>query len=232
MVMVYVPAGGFGMGNAKGDASEKPAHTVILEAYWIDKIEVTNGRYTKCVQAGACQPPYSLSSATRSSYYGNPQYSEYPVIHVDWNQARSYCEWAGGHLPSEAQWEKAARGTNGRMYPWGNTSPDGSSENFISKIEDTTTAGNFPAGASPYGALDMAANVWEWVADWYDSTYYAKSPENDPQGSASGQYRVLRGGAWGWGSTDPYLRATYRFWNLPEKSTDFTGFRCSRSAKP
>jgi eukaryotic-like serine/threonine-protein kinase len=229
MMMVYVPEGLFSMGSNNGDSSEKPVHTVTLDAYWIDKTEVTNGMYSKCVQAGACQPPHNTNSSTRTSYYGDSQYTNYPVIFVDWNEAQSYCEWAGARLPSEAEWEKAARGTDGRIYPWGNNSPGSNALNYISNVGDTTAAGDYPSGASLYGALDMAANVWEWVNDWYDANYYAKSPSSNPQGPARGQYRGLRGGSWGWGSGDPYLRASYRLWNIPKNYSNYIGFRCSRS---
>jgi len=121
MVMLYVSAGPFTMGSDNGGANEKPAHTVYLDAYWIDQTDVTNAMYAKCVSAGACSQPASLRSSTRLSYYGNSQFDNYPVIYVNWNMADTYCKWAGRQLPTEAQWEKAARGTDGRIYPWGIT---------------------------------------------------------------------------------------------------------------
>ena len=170
MEMVFVPAGEFEMGGNDADAwdDEKPAHTVYLDSYWIDKYEVSNAQYAKCVTAGDCTKPSYTGSYTRSNYYGNPEYDDYPVIYVDWNQAKDYCQWAGGDLPTEAQWEKAARGTDGRAYPWGNESPtcqltnfdQGSYENPNYCVGDTSPVTDYEAGASPYGALNMAGNVW------------------------------------------------------------------------
>jgi len=201
MVLVYVPAGEFLMGSTEADidkvmaqcsfckreltVGEQPQHTVTLAAYWINKTEVTNGMYAQCVADGACEPPQETKSYTRSSYYDDNQYADYPVIYVDWNQANGYCEWAGGRLPSEAEWEKAARGTDGRTYPWGEQGVAGNLLNFADKntnfdwsdktiddgYEDTAPVGNYPEGASVYGVLDMAGNVYEWVADWYNVSF-------------------------------------------------------------
>ena len=200
MVMVYVPAGNFIM----GDNSQ-----VNLGNFWIDQTEVTNGMYALCVQAGACQPPSDTSSATRTSYYGNSQFANYPVIYVDWNDSQTYCNWAGRRLPSEAEWEKAAHGTDGRIYPWGNGAPTCELTNSFC-VGDTAQVGSYPAGASPYGALDMSGNVWQWVADWYDV----------------GQTRIVMGNGW-----EDYENGSFspEGVNPDTKQEDF-GFRCAFSS--
>jgi eukaryotic-like serine/threonine-protein kinase len=230
MLMVYVPQGEFTMGSNVGDADQKPAHTVYLDAYWIDRTEVTNAMYAKCVAAGQCQEHSKSNSSTYSSYYGNSTYADFPVIYVDWNDASAYCAWAGGRLPSEAEWEKAARGTDGRLYPWGNAAPTCSLANFYGGtfcVGDTSRVGSYPSAASPYGALDMAGNVWEWLNDWYGDNYYSTSPSSNPPGPSSGSYRVLRGGSWG--SNDDYVRSALRYRFNPDDSDYSIGFRCSRS---
>ncbi len=224
---VLVPAGEFRMGTAGGSGDETPQHTVYLDAFQIDRTEVTNALYAQCVAAGVCTAPSSVNSNKRSSYYGNSQFANYPVINVSWEDARKYCAWSGGRLPTEAEWEKAARGTDGRAYPWGNESPDAQRCNFDRNIGDTTPVGGYPAGASPYGALDMAGNVWEWTADWYAEEYYATSPAANPQGPATGDARVLRGGSWY--NDERSVRAANRYGDFPGDWDDFIGFRCVRS---
>ena len=165
---VFVPAGEFLMGSAEGDtdagASEKPQHTVYLDAFWIDRVEVTNAMYARCVEAGACKTPTAYGNP--STNYLKAGLENYPVVFVSWSDAQAYCQWAGGRLPTEAEWEKAARGTDGRIYPWGNEPPNAQRCNFAQEhggpdapANPETPVGAYPAGASPYGALDMAGNV-------------------------------------------------------------------------
>jgi eukaryotic-like serine/threonine-protein kinase len=229
-MMVYVPAGEFRMGSDDADKdarpNEQPPHTVYQDAFWIDKLQVTNALYGKCVEAGKCHPPSNASSNTRASYYGDGHFDNYPVIYVSWDDAVAYCTWAGKRLPTEAEWEKAARGTDGRIYPWGNTF----GENLLNSSEsgngDTTAVGTYPNGASPYGALDMVGNVWQWAADWYDDKYYANSPPSNPTGSSSGQSRVLRGGSFYFSQK---VRAANRGYDTPTGTFNDVGLRCARS---
>jgi formylglycine-generating enzyme required for sulfatase activity len=237
--MVYIPAGSFQMGSDDGNASEKPMHRVILDAYYIDQYEVTNTRYAQCVDGGVCSAPMVAESFSRESYYGNATYANYPVIWVDWFAAQTYCEWRDARLPTEAEWEKAARGEDGFIYPWGNEF-DGSLANFcdtncefemrIIAFNDgyleTAPIGSFPGGVSPYNIFDMAGNVWEWVADWFDDTYYANAPENNPTGSEVGSKRVIRGGSWD--NQPEGLRTFLRNEIEPILGSNNIGFRCVR----
>jgi formylglycine-generating enzyme required for sulfatase activity len=236
MEMVYVPAGPFTMGNDHGDSPERPAHTVTLDAFWIDKYEVTNAQYRACVAAGACHP------ATECDW-GQPTYDavdkgNYPVVCVNWQDAQNYCTWVGARLPTEAQWERAARGDDGRLYPWGHEF-DPARLNFCDKncefanaaadADDgyvrTAPVGSYPAGVSPYGVHDLAGNVWEWTADWYDDEYYATSPPDNPKGPAAGSGKVLRGGGWNFGPVS--ARATHRTSHGPDNRYHIVGLRCA-----
>jgi len=249
LTMVYIPEGFFRMGQTAEQAvaecrnffndcqlswfsDEQPPHDVTLEAYWIDRAEVTNAAYAKCVDGGACQPPGDISSQTRSSYYGNPQYADYPIINIDWSQASSYCAWAGGRLPSEAEWEKAARSMDWRTYPWGNDLPSCSLANYGEPQNcsgDTAPSDGYASGASPYGALNMAGNVSEWVNDWYSDTIYAQPQMGKPTGPGAGTERVMRGGAW---NLNPnFLRTTNRDHQSPDTRGNSIGFRCASSAE-
>ena len=195
MTLVYVPAGEFTTGSESYD-HEQPIHTVYLDAFWIDQTEVTNKQYAMCVSDGDCVLPLSFKSPMRSSYYDDPPFDNYPVIYVEWHMAAMYCQWAGRRLPTEAEWEKAARSDDGRIYPWGNTPPNDDLLNYNSPVRDTTEVGKYPNGQSPYGAYDMAGNVWEWLSDWYDGNYYQKSPASNPRGPEVGEVRAVRGGGW------------------------------------
>jgi formylglycine-generating enzyme required for sulfatase activity len=191
----------------------------------MDKFEVTNALYKKCVDAQKCSPPWESKTFPRSAYYSNSQYANYPVIYMSWNDARAYCDWAGKRLPTEAEWEKAARGTDDRFFPWGNLFD----KNLLNSTEggkgDITAVGTYLKGASPYGVQDMLGNVWEWVADWYDENYYRNSPVRNPSGPDSGNARVLRGGSW----YNYSGRVTTRNGsNLPNYRSDVMGFRCAQ----
>lgn len=240
--MVQIPAGAFTMGSSLDQAmaecqkfrddcqrdwytAEGPAHSVDVPAFYMDKYETTNALYEACVTAGKCQPPRISSSASHPNYYGNAQYGNYPVINVNWDMAKTYCEWRGARLPTEAEWEKAARGTDGRTYPWGEGLDTTRANYFDSKMGDPVAVGSYENGKSPYGIYDMAGNVWEWVSDWYDAY-----PGGDPNASSDfGQKaRVLRGGAW----LDPgnSLHSTFRGELDPTHSFGNIGFRCARNA--
>ncbi len=229
MVMVFVPAGEFTMGMGADDAkteclkyidsceiwfiNEEPVHKVFLDSYWIDQTEVTNAMYQLCVFAGSCKKGYDFGSIFNQD--------KQPVVGLGWDQAKAYCEWADRQLPTEAQWEKAARGMDGNIYPWGNIS-NTNKANYGNVNVTTIDVGNFPGGVSPYGALDMLGNVWEWVADWYGD--YPTDDQINPTGPIIGDFRILRGGSWEDGE---YLTTAYRGWDRPNAvATNTRGFRC------
>lgn len=253
VAMVLIPEGEFEMGSSSEAALKdcqmkrtdcdiywfkdvEPSHTVYLDAYYIDKYEVTNGLYELCVTDGKCDPPQRLDSRTRSSYYGNVTYDNYPVMFVDWEQAKTYCNWRDARLPTEAEWEKAARGTDGRTYPWGEEI-DCTKANYWDEIKkaacegDTTEVGKYSKGVSPYGVYDMAGNVWEWVNDWYDDSYYQNSSYSNPVGPDSGDGKVLRGGSFLVAENNQftYTRSEYSYALF---NSDWYGFRCAKDANP
>jgi formylglycine-generating enzyme required for sulfatase activity len=200
MPQVYVPAGTVRMGGLDVHADEQdelPAHNVALDAFWIDQLEVTNAMYMLCVQTGDCSLPGDWASDRRFDYFNTEEFKDYPVVHVTWEQANIYCDWAGRRLPTEAEWERAARGDDFRNYPWGDEPPNEKYANFSRLVNDTSRVGSYAAGASPFGALDMAGNVWEWVSDLYRTEYYRISPDHNPTGPESNTtyLRVIRGGS-------------------------------------
>ena len=243
-VFVLVPEGEFIMGSDPDDpyfwGAEMPKHDVYLNAFWIQITEVTNSMYRACVDEGSCSSPSETSSRTHKDYFENESYNDYPAINVTYKGAVSYCAWVGGRLPTEAEWEKAARGTDGSLFPWGN---DDIQDNFANLCDanctnldtpefglndgyaDVAPVGSFPAGTSPYGALDMAGNVWEWIRDWYDEKYYASSPARNPENTKDSGPRVLRGGSWNYGASN--VRASNR-WSIPDYRIVDVGFRCAR----
>ena len=241
-MMVYIPPGEFEMGANEYD-NEKPPHTVYLDGYRIGKYQVTVKQFGLFVkdtgykaEAEKSGGAYTWTGKKWEQKEGidwkNPGFKQednHPVVCVSWDDVLEYCKWLSGkkgvnfNLPTEAQWEKAARGTDGRKYPWGSREPDDTLANFAFKIGKTTMAGSYPAGASPYGLLDMAGNVWEWCNDWYKFDYYKNSPKKNPKGPDSGTYRVLRGG--GWSGHAVYLRCSNRGGDGPSYRNNDVGFR-------
>jgi len=235
--MVLVTEGPFEMGSDLGSENEKPQHTVYLSNYYIDKYEVTNIFYKACVNAGYCSRPKNIGSYSFGNYYDNPNFEDYPVIYVDWNMADAYCQWRGdgARLPTEAEWEKAAKGDSSYSYPWGDTvgceivnyNPSGPA-----CVGDTTRVGSYELGKSPYGAYDMAGNVWEWVGDMYQKFYYyTPVPDPDPTGPTIGDgRRIRRGGSW------LFSESSMRVTNRSPENYYFNdwdvGFRCARPITP
>ena len=239
--MVLIPAGSFNMGSTVGGSEEQPVHAVYLDAYYIDKYEVTNGVYKEFMDAGGYSNSsywtsdgwsWKTSNSITQPYFWNNSTFGYnatngpslPVVGVSWYEAYAYANWAGKRLPTEAEWEKAARGTDERTYPWGE-GIDSTKLNYNGNIEHTTVVGSYESGKSPYGCYDMAGNVWEWCNDWYGDTYYGSSPTNNPQGPESGYSRVLRGGSWGF--NDFLCRSAYRGRLFPDGWSIYFGFRCA-----
>ncbi len=243
MTMVYVPAGEFEMGSTDGDDDEQPVHTVALDAFWLDQTEVTNAQFAFFLNEQGNQEEGGVTwldiddsdcliEESGDTFQSQSGYADHPVIEVSWYGAEAYCEWAGGQLPTEAEWEYAARGPEGFVYPWGNSWQPGLANCDEDDCEDgfeyMSPVGSFPAGASWVGALDMSGNVWEWVADWYDAEYYARSPRENPTGPEEGEYRVLRGGSL-WDSAD-FSRCGFRGRGNPGYGNVNGGFRCVRTS--
>ncbi len=219
---VYIPGGRFAMGSPAGEGApdEHPQHTVLLHGYCLDRTEVTVDAYTRCVRAGACTRPVATL----------PEGAQ-PVSGVDWHQSEGFCRFVGGRLPTEAEWEFAARGTDGRRYPWGNDDPSGCERldwtfgNESCGGVGPSTVGTHPGGASPFGVLDLSGNVWEWTADWYARQYEAAMQEN-PTGPAEGSARVTRGGGFNNDQVERQ-RATFREGQHPNFHDYDLGVRCA-----
>ena len=223
--MVLVPAGEFTMGSWAGDADERPVHRVYLNAFLMDKYQVSVGYYATFLEATsqAAPPDWDIMN--------KPRHQKRPVVNVDWADADAYCRWAGKRLPTEAEREKATRGADGRIYPWGNELPTGLHATMMKEKWSNHWAlspvGMFEGGKSPYGIYDMAGNVWEWVSDWYAADYYKTGPLENPTGPPTGDYKVIRGGSWGSGPEG--LRAAEREIHLPSFRGSGTGFRCAKT---
>jgi len=223
--MALVPAGEFTMGSATGNADEQPVHRVYVDAFFIDLHQLSVAQYARYLEDTHHEEPPEWSIMNR------PQNRNRPVANVDWADAAAYCTWAGKRLPTEAEWEKAARGTDGRIYPWGNEPPTGlyanSGKEVWSNHATLTPVGTFEAGKSPYGIYDMAGNVWEWVGDWFDQDYYKASPSQNPTGPPRGESKVIRGGSWGSGPES--LRSAVRETHVTSFRGLGTGFRCAKT---
>ena len=225
--MVLVPAGEFTMGSPEGDPDERPAHKVQISSFYMDKYEVTVKQYAVFLQESGGDRPSEWKTMNKSSNQNRP------VMGVDWADAARYCKWAGKRLPTEAEWEKAARGTDGRLYPWGNEPPTPLHANYGKKEwnnhEALVPVGTLEAGKSPYGVYDMAGNVWEWVSDWYDHDYYKQSPSDSPTGPPTGGFKVIRGGSWNASARN--LRAADRYFDPPSFRSQYVpGFRCAKNS--
>ena len=228
MLELYVPAGSFMMGSNDGDSDEVPVHQVTLDSYWIDQTEVTVRMYRTCVDAGVCAEPETTKSETHSSFFYNTAFDNYPVVYVTWYDAVDYCSWVDARLPTEAEWEKAARGDKENTYPWGNAAPTNQHANYDNNLGDVDIVGSYPMGISPYGALDMAGNAYEWVSDWYDPDYYEVSPSFNPTGPLTGERHTLRGASFD--TSAKVIRAANRGSYPPDTTGNDDGFRCARDA--
>ena len=225
--MVLVPAGEFTMGSEEGDDDEQPIHRVVLDSFYLDQFEVTNGRFAKFVAAIQSEPPWGFADQETPVVH-----ADRPVRWVNWMDAIGYCLWAGKRLPTEAEWEKAARGTDGRVYPWGNEPPTAAHAVFGLKEGDETVSpiGNRDQGQSPYGVHDLAGNLYEWVTDWYDEQFYTTMSVINPRGPAEGTAKVQRGGSY---TNTPYrLRAAFRTKGDPTEQDPHVGFRCAQDVPP
>ncbi|MBK7448810.1 MAG: SUMF1/EgtB/PvdO family nonheme iron enzyme [Anaerolineales bacterium] len=221
----YLP--GIHHGSENADNTERPNHKVYLDAFQMDVRRSDQRDVSGMWRRGAALRRRRPGSETRSDYYGSSKFEDFPVLNVDWNQASAYCEWRGGSLPTEAQWEKAARGTDERILPWGNgVSCD--QVGYMDCVDDTVKVGSYESGMSPYGVYDMAGNVWEWVADWYSETYYQNSSYENPLGPENGMVRGFAAGVIIMKITCAPPFAT----DTPGRIQEFIGFRCAQPASP
>jgi sulfatase modifying factor 1 len=221
--MVLIPVGEFTMGSDKGDDDEEPVHKVFLDSFYLDKFEVTNGRFAKFVEAIQSEPPWGFADKETPVLR-----QDQPVRWVNWMEAMGYCLWAGKRLPTEAEWEKAARGSDARVYPWGNDPPTLAHAVFgLKEGSDTVSAiGNRDKGKSPFGVHDLAGNLYEWTTDWYDEQFYSKNPAINPRGPAEGSAKVQRGGSYINGAYR--LRSSFRTKGDPTEHDPNVGFRCAQ----
>jgi sulfatase modifying factor 1 len=237
--MSLIPAGEFLMGtslsNRDGGRDEYPERRIFLDAFYMDTYEVTNGRYLEFVKATGHRIPEHPRDKTLTLWRGDTvpdTFKDHPVVNVDWNDADAYCRWAGKRLPTEAEWERTARGTTGRRFPWGNPEPTRTLANYLNQWRNGAglePVGSHPQGASQEGVQDLQGNVWEWVADWYDAHYYEKGPSRNPKGPTEGTRKVIRGS--GWESEAPLLRSAHRLNSDPRNRNHSLGFRCAKDAE-
>lgn len=232
--MVLIPSGYAMMGAENGDltasSNAKPYHLVYLDAFYMDTYEVTNADYAVCVAAGKCEELHSKASLTRTDYYNDPTYARFPVVNVTWQEASDYCTFVEKRLPTEAEWERAARGMeDNRRYPWGNGSPKAANLNISMIPGDTERIGIYTQGSSPFGVSDMLGNVSEWVSDWYDPSWYEKTGIENPTGPSTGAAKVVRGSSFQTDLTDIHI--AMRSGMNPEVYSDDIGFRCALSIR-
>jgi formylglycine-generating enzyme len=225
--MVAIPAGPFVRGTSNGGYDEQPQRTIYLDTFSIDRHEVTNYQYQQFVLATGHRKAGPPSRYAKS--IGKMRGTNQPVVYVSWEDATEYCQWKGRRLPTEAEWEKAMRGSDGRLWPWGNQERVNGAN--WARVQDgydvSSRVGQFQTDKSPYGVMDGAGNVMEWVADWYQESYYKEAPEKNPQSPEYGTYRVIRGG--GYTTTGADLRITSRSKMVPDFRDETIGFRCAVS---